>query len=181
MKREARRLLAVTTDSTGFTLVEVVFVIVILGVMIAMAVSSLRNWRPTLDSKQTATTLVNLLREARSKAVATNYQYKIDFDVPNRRYRMQQGNQAYNTPASGWQSVPGYNWIPISNGVTITSGGSCNVSSTVDVQFNANGTAYLETPWTTVSATPVTVCIQGGAGTKTYRIVASGAGAILLQ
>lgn len=170
-----------TNRSMGFTLVEVIVATAVIGIIILIATPSVRNWRPTLDAKQTATTMVNILREARSKAVATNFQHKVDFDLPGRQYRMQMGARAYNTPVSGWTDLTGYGWTKISSGVTLTSGADCNSTNTVDVQFNANGTASLETPWTTASPAPVTVCVQGGAGDKTYRIIMSSAGLISLR
>ena len=125
--------------------------------------------------------MVNLLWEARSRAVGGNFQHKLDFDVPNRQYRMQRGSQAYNTPGTGWTTVSGYDWSAFSNEVTITSGANCDSTATVDVQFNANGKARLETPTGNNSTTPVTVCIQGEGGSKTYRIMISTSGTVTLQ
>jgi len=173
-----RRELNISNRAQGFTLVELLIVVAVLGILIAIAALSLRDWRPSLDAKQTATGLVNMLREARSNAVATNYQYKVDFDVPNGQYRMQRGAQAYNSTT--WPTtVSGY--TALSSGVTIASGATCNATATVDVQFNANGTAKLETPWTSVSPTPVTVCIQSSSSGKTYRIIVTPSGSVSLQ
>jgi len=176
-----RRKICTLPCTRGFTMIEILVVITILGIILAIAIPSIRNWRPSLDAKQTAVTVVNLLREARSRAVATNFQSKIEVDLPNRQYRMQSGSQAYNTPVAGWTSVPGYDWTTISNGVTMTSGVACNSAASVRIQFNANGSAGLETPWATATTAPVTVCFQGGGSAKTYRIVVSSVGFISLQ
>ncbi len=164
----------------GFTMVELLIVVAMLGIIAAIAAVSIRGMRPSLDAKQTATALVNLLWQARSDAVAGNFQYKIEFNVPNNQYRMQRGSQAYNTPNTGWTTVSGYDWTTLSSGITMTSG-NCASTNSVDVQFNANGTARLETPAGTVSTTPVTVCIQGSSTGKTYQIIVTPSGSVALQ
>lgn len=180
----------VANRSAGFSVLELVFAVILAAILIAIVTPSIRNWRPALDAKQTSATLVNTLREARSKAMTLNYQYKVDFDVPNRRYRMQSGSQAYNnytppaTSTATWTTVPGFDWTTLSSGVVISSGigNSCNSSANVNVQFNANGTTRLESPWGSQGlAGPVTVCIQGGTGNVTYRILVSPAGLVTLQ
>jgi prepilin-type N-terminal cleavage/methylation domain-containing protein len=181
MTPEIRSKSAGATWSEGFTLVEFIVALALVVIIITIATPSIRNWRPGLDAKQEATTMVNFLREARSKSVATNYQYKVDFDLPNRQYRMQRGSRAYNTPDTEWADVSGNGWTKLSNEVTFKSGTACDSTDTVDVKFNANGTASLETPWTTVSAAPVTVCIQGGTGAKLYQILVSKAGIVMLR
>jgi Tfp pilus assembly protein FimT len=191
MTPETRSEPTFATCSAGYTIIQLLIVLTMVGIIVAIAAPSIRSWRPALDAKQTSATLVNTLREARSKALTLNYQHKVDFDVPNRKYRMQSGSQAYNnysTPLTAstatWVNVPGYDWTTLSSGVTISSGigNSCNSSANVDVQFNANGTARLESPWGSQGKSgPLTVCIQGGTGAVTYRVIVSPAGLVTLQ
>lgn len=191
MTPETRREPTFVTSSAGFTLMQLLIAVALVGILIAIATLSIRNWRPALDAKQTAATLVNTLREARSKALTLNYQHKVDIDIPNRKYRMQGGSQAYNNYSAPltastvtWSSVPSYDWTTLSSGVTISSGigNSCNSSANVNVQFNANGTARLESPWGSQGKSgPLTVCVQGGTGAVTYRVIVSPAGLVTLQ
>jgi prepilin-type N-terminal cleavage/methylation domain-containing protein len=164
----------------GFTLIEIIVAMAILAILVTIATLSIRNMRPSLDSKQTANKLVTLLWEARSRAVGGNYQYKLDFDALNRQFRMQKGSQAYNTPTAGWTTVSGYDWESLSKGLSMRSG-DCSSTNTVNVQFNANGTARLETPTGTISTAPVTICLQGEGGSKAYRIMISTSGTVVLQ
>jgi prepilin-type N-terminal cleavage/methylation domain-containing protein len=167
--------------SRGFTLIELIIVIAILSILVTITTLSIRNMRPSLDAKQTANKMVTLLWEARSRAVSSHYQHKLDFDVPGGQFRMQSGSQAYNTPATGWAVVSGYDWESLSNGLTMRSGADCTSTNTVNVQFNANGTARLETPAGSNSPTPVSICVRSDGGSKTYRITISTAGTVILQ
>ena len=180
MPIDIKRELPGRSFSEGFTLVEIIVVIAVLAILLSIATVSIRQMRPSLDSKQTATKLVNMLWEARSRAVGSNFQCKLEFNVPNGQYRMQNGSQAYNTPAAGWTTVSGYDWESLSKGLTMRSG-DCTSTNTVNVQFNANGMARLETPNGTNSPTPVTVCIQGESGAKTWRITVTPSGAVIVQ
>jgi prepilin-type N-terminal cleavage/methylation domain-containing protein len=167
-------------SSRGFTLIEILIAVAILSILIAIATISIRNMRPSLDTKQTANKLVTMLWEARSRAVGSNFQCRLDFDVPNGRYRLQRGSQAYNTPSAGWATISGYDWEPLSRGLTMRSG-DCTSTNTVNVQYNANGTARLETPDGTNSPNPVTVCIQGENQARTWRITVTPSGAVIIQ
>lgn len=167
--------------SEGFTLIEVIIVIVVVGIIVAIATPSIMQWRTGLNAIQSARAMVNMLMDARSRAIATNYQYMVAFDVPNGQYRMQRGSQAYNTPlGTGWTTVSGYDWSAVSNGVTMRSG-NCTAAAAVNVQFNANGTAKLVDPSGNSVPGPVTVCVQGGPGSRTKLITVSASGRISLD
>jgi prepilin-type N-terminal cleavage/methylation domain-containing protein len=183
MTAQPRTNAGVPRDRNGFTLLELVITIAVAGLLLAIAVPSSRTWRANANSGQSARTLVNTLMEARSKAIASNYQCKVDFDVPNGRYRMQTGSQAYNTPnsSSKWTTVPSYDYASVSSDVTMKGASDCSSTATIDVQFNANGTAKLESPVGTQVPGPVVVCLQGSSGTSTKKISIAASGRVSLD
>ena len=67
----------------GFTLIEMMVAIVILGVMAAMAAPSFSRWIPKMKLKAEAREKLNYLRQARSQAIAENSQYGIYFNTGN--------------------------------------------------------------------------------------------------
>ncbi len=186
MAPKIRREFPVQRSSRGFTIVEFVIVIAIIAIIASIAAPSVISWRSSLNASQSAKNMVDTLREARSKAITTNFQHEVVFDVTNHKYQVLKGTQSYNTPptpanpANGWTTVV-MDWIQLSNGLTVASGSGCNSTSNVNVQFNADGTARLETPPGTASSAPVTICVQGGNGEKMHTIVVTEPGRITLD
>jgi type II secretion system protein H len=73
-------------NERGVTLMELIIVVVIVGLMSAMAVPSFLNYTSKLQAKSTARDIVSTLRLARSKAVSERNPYGVHFDAGNRRY-----------------------------------------------------------------------------------------------
>jgi len=69
----------------GFTMLEMMIVIVVIGIMAGMAVPSFINWIPKMKLKNDAKQNLNFLRQARSMAVSDNNQYGIYFDIANKQ------------------------------------------------------------------------------------------------
>lgn len=70
---------------TGYTMIELMSVIAVIGILSAMAVPVFLRMTPRLNLKSDARTSLNYLRLARSRAVAENGQYGIYFDAGNHR------------------------------------------------------------------------------------------------
>jgi len=64
----------------GFTMVELMITIVVIGVLAAMAGPGFSNWIPKMKLKAEAREKVNFLRQARSRAIAENSQFGVYFD-----------------------------------------------------------------------------------------------------
>jgi len=126
------------TTAEGFTLIEVMVVVAIMGILIAVALPPFVNWRNSLGYRQTARGMTATLREAKSLAITRNVQQMVVFKPNSSSYRLLEGNRAYNTQESGWTPVLKQE-IP----ATLTMGGGQDGTSqaNVSVQFNPNGTS----------------------------------------
>jgi type IV fimbrial biogenesis protein FimU len=67
--------------SGGFTMLEMMIVVVIIGVFASMAAPSFLNWIPRMKLKADAREKVNYLRQARSLAISENSQFGVFFDI----------------------------------------------------------------------------------------------------
>jgi len=70
----------------GFTLMEMMIVVVVIGVIAAMAIPSFLSYMPKLKVKACARDIVSQLRLARSKSVAERRPYGVAFDVGAKCY-----------------------------------------------------------------------------------------------
>lgn len=71
---------------SGFTMIEMMIIIVIIGIVAAMAVPSFLRTMPRLEARSTARNILNYARLARSKAVAERCQFGVYIDINNARY-----------------------------------------------------------------------------------------------
>jgi type II secretion system protein H len=69
--------------AAGFTMIEMMVAIAIIGIMAAMAGPSFSSWIPKMKLKAEAREKLNYLRQARSRAISENSQFGIYFDLGN--------------------------------------------------------------------------------------------------
>lgn len=135
MKRKENKGWLRTTG--GFTLIEVMVVVAVVGIIVAIALPPFVNWRNSLGYRQTARGMTAVLREAKSRAITRNVQQMVVFKPNSSSYRLLEGNRAYNSQESGWTPVLKQE-IP----ATVAIGGNDGASrANVSVQFNPNGTS----------------------------------------
>ena len=125
--------------NAGFTLVEVLVVLAVMAIMTVIAMPSLISFRKNAEFGEAARGIASALREARSRAVSRNLEYRVFFNVANSRYILQQGNSSNGS--SVW--TPVYtSWVTFPPEVTMAAPGSCeNTTTNRSIQFNPNGTA----------------------------------------
>ena len=75
----------------GFTLVEVIVALAVLGFALVLVTGYKPPWSRSLGLKATAAELASGLRLARSEAIASNRSVAFDVDVNRRRYRVGTG------------------------------------------------------------------------------------------
>lgn len=73
-------------NKQGFTLIELVIVISIMGVLMAIAIPATRGWRESIQHKEVARNVLSVLRHARSQAVADSRERSVTIDIGNQRY-----------------------------------------------------------------------------------------------
>jgi Tfp pilus assembly protein FimT len=71
---------------SGFTIIELMIIIVIIGIAAAMAVPSFFRTMPKLEARATARNILNYVRLARSKAVSERSQFGVYIDVNTSTY-----------------------------------------------------------------------------------------------
>ncbi len=67
-------------NNAGFTLIEAMIVVVIIGIFASMAGPSFTNYIPKMKLRADAREKTNYLRQARSRAISENSQYGVYFD-----------------------------------------------------------------------------------------------------
>jgi prepilin-type N-terminal cleavage/methylation domain-containing protein len=144
----------------GFTLTEVIVVLVMVAVLAAIATPSFMTWRESVAFRATAREISNLLREAKSRTVARNLQHRVEFvTAPTGMYRMTQGDRAASS--SAWY-VPGTTTVATSASPAWTAAPPkvSLVVSDNNISFNPNGTANL-------SGTSASISLLASSGTTT--------------
>lgn len=72
----------------GFTMLEMMIIVVIIGIVAALAVPSFLSSTPRLKARTEARNVLNMMRLARSKAISEGSQYGVFVDTGNNRYFM---------------------------------------------------------------------------------------------
>lgn len=124
--------------AAGFTLMEMMIVVVIIAVLAAMAGPTFSRYIPRMKLKSDAREKVNYLRQARSKAITDNCQYGVFFDNDRGQiiYFKDIGNPELAVFDHGQDSLM---CAPILNGAEISLT-NCSFSNNT-VIFYANGSA----------------------------------------
>ena len=76
------------TCLAGFTIIELMIIIVIIGIAAAMAVPSFLRTMPRLEARSAARNILNYVRLARSKAVTERSQFGVYIDAVNGQYML---------------------------------------------------------------------------------------------
>ena len=119
----------------GFTLVEVMITVALMAILMAIAVPSFMTWKESLDMKGAARGVASKLRLARQMAVTNNLEYRVEFDVDGKRYRLTQGNQPSGSTA--WTTVAA--WSDIES--EWSTDADCSGTADMDISFSPRGSS----------------------------------------
>jgi len=128
---KTRLLRLFTQCEKGFTLTETIVVMAIVTFIGASAVPAYMHWTNSTDYRRSASNMLYVLRETRSKAVMSNLEHRVEFESAGRRYRVTRGNRASNS--FDWSDVV-YDWIVLPEHVHMDA----NVET---IHINTDGTA----------------------------------------
>lgn len=125
----------------GFTLLELIVVVAIIATIVAISIPAITTMREASQYRDQARTVLAAMYQARSSAVSSNLQTRVEFNVASNSYRTTQGDRADNS--STWDTIIA-DWIEVPISVTLrnfdTGTGNCNLTTELDLVFNPNGT-----------------------------------------
>lgn len=150
----------------GFSVIELLAVMVIMGIVASIALPNLLEWSRGLKYREASRNLVSVFRNARAQAVAENREYQVlidvdgsgtvtppggaSIDVPRYGYVIQRGSLASNTSAYGAWTIlqyAGQDGHPLvtdtgpNASIQLMATTSCDKSDDQVFQFNPNGTS----------------------------------------
>src|SRR4051812_28605578 len=166
----------------GFTLIELVLVMLLLCIILGMAVPQLRGFMSGSAARDSATQVIALAQYARAKAAANSVNYRLTFDPQNGEYWLSAGSvdgtgeftrlsndfgQTFKLPEGMKVSLePAPTGSTTSRGVTNTrSTGSSN-----DIEFHPDGTSDAVLIRLTESFNNIETLIAAPAPTEPFRI-----------
>jgi prepilin-type N-terminal cleavage/methylation domain-containing protein len=120
----------------GFTLIEVLIVIGLMGILMTVAYPSFSQWQKNAQFKTAARDLSGAMMEARSRAISSNLEHEMVFDLVADTYKL---NELSN---GGTTVIPIYGVRSFSNAVGIKAKLDCSENSIINYRFkfSPNGT-----------------------------------------
>ncbi len=123
--------------SGGFSLIEAMVVMVVLGIVLAAAIPNLSSSNKRHRIESAATALASRIQIARQRAVATRVPHRLVMDTGNRTYWTEQQDGE-----STWIRFPDEEYeLPIAVEWSVRAGGE---QSNTDVEFEGRGTVLAE-------------------------------------
>lgn len=129
----------------GFTLVEILIGLVIVAIGLVMAIPNLQRWIYHSNFTGFQRSLFSECQEARTRAIASQYQHGLLINFTAGQVTLQRGNAGTNSAT--WSDVRSAISIPTGcslNEVLTTQGGATTITNTgtVRIVFNPAGDTY---------------------------------------
>jgi len=162
------------SSEKGFTLLEVIAVVGLLGVLAFLALPYYNRWAEDANFKEAARGVAGALRFARGSAVSTNREHRVEFDVDQNRYRIVRGDRPYNSTAGSWADPANVvrDWTVFSGVAVMRRTLSCDNATDTIIGFNPNGTSGSGYICVMESKSPTTRRYRVGvASTATGRVI----------
>ncbi|AMV71792.1 hypothetical protein JCM30471_01490 [Desulfuromonas carbonis] len=127
----------VRTDK-GFTLIELMVVVAVLGVVAIIAMPNLNSWLRKSDYREAAQAALGAMHRARDRAINENTPYRVVIDLPGQRFSLQSGSY----PGPTWPAPGDAEWTDFTRAVVVRGGAACDLTAETiyDVNYFPNGT-----------------------------------------
>ena len=113
----------------GFSAIELIVVVAIIGTLVAIAMPPFIQWRENLQYRTAARSAASILRQAKNLAITTNLEQQVVFNPAVQGFGIQTGDRANNANFAGAPT----NWTTIPSTVKI--------SPITTIMFAPNGTS----------------------------------------
>ena len=140
----------------GFSLIELIAVFSLMGILLLISWPAVKSWQKSASYKEIARNIALTLRDARARAVSSNLEHRVVFDVDGNQYQMDRGNLAYGSTA--WPTSFSQTALPDFS--SLKSGAGCNQDADVTLLFSPNGSCDSEP----------SICIMDSSGFRRYRV-----------
>ena len=138
----------------GFTLIEIMIVIAIVGIMAIIATTNFLSWQSHYSSVGFQREFLSQVNEARTRSMATSLQHRLLVEKSAGRVTLQRWNLGTGPWVTAAQPVVGSRGAGIENMVYYSP--SVTVSTDFALLFNPDGEVLVQTTLTGTAASPMT-------------------------
>lgn len=144
-------------DRRGFTLIEILIVIAIVGIMAVVATTNFQLWLSHNSAIGFQREFLAQINQARTRSMASNLQHRLLMDLDAETVTLQRGNLGTGTLPSGWtttiSTISGSKGAGV-NEVIFTP--AVTVPTSFALVFNPNGQVLAQDNTSSSAATPLT-------------------------